>query len=70
MGLTPKKRLLLRIFVNFKCEDCKKDEEKVGTLEPHRIKSGGEYNLRNIKMLCSRCHDIYSSALRKSRGIQ
>ena len=70
MSLTLKKKLLLRIFVNYKCEECHKDEEEVGTLEPHRIKMGGEYNLRNIKMVCFRCHDIYSSAYRKSRGIQ
>ena len=70
MKLSPKKKLLLRIFVDYSCEECGGDEEKVGTLEPHRIKPRGEYSLRNIKMVCKRCHDIYSSALRKAYRIQ
>ena len=68
--MTPKKIFLLRAFVDYKCEECHKDEQEVGTLEPHRIKMGGEYSLRNIKMVCHKCHDIYSSAFRKVRGIQ
>jgi 5-methylcytosine-specific restriction endonuclease McrA len=70
MSLTPKKKILLRIFVDYKCQECHKDEEEVGTLEPHRIKMGGEYSLNNIIMLCHSCHDIVSSAFRKARGIQ
>ncbi len=70
MGLSKKKRTLLRIFVDYKCEECHKNEEEVGELEPHRIKPRGEYSLRNIKMVCNKCHDIFSSALRKARGIQ
>lgn len=69
MQLSPKKKILLRIFVGYTCEECHKDEQEVGTLEPHRIKQGGEYSLRNIKMVCHKCHDIYSSALRKSIGV-
>jgi 5-methylcytosine-specific restriction endonuclease McrA len=70
MKLTPKKRILLRIFVDYKCENCHKDEQEVGTLEVHRIKPKGEYSLNNIKMLCKNCHSLISSALRKAYGIQ
>lgn len=68
--MTPKKIFLLRSFVDYKCEECHKDEQEVGTLEPHRIKPKGEYSLRNIKMCCHKCHDILSSALRKAYRIQ
>jgi len=73
MSLSKKKIALLREFVNFKCEECHKSEDEVGTLEPHRIWSGcdgGTYNLRNIKMLCSECHEILSSAQRIAIGVQ
>ena len=70
MTLSPKKIRILRIFVDYKCEGCKKDEEEVGTLEPHRIQQGGDYKLNNIQMLCSDCHEIRSSAQRISNGIQ
>ena len=52
----------LRKLVKWQCEQCKKYEEEVGKLQPHRIKRGnrgGEYTLRNIKMLCSECHKLY-----------
>ena len=66
-------KLLLRMFVDFTCEECKKHEEEVGILEPHRIRpgsDGGDYHFRNVKMVCHNCHDIYSSALRKTIGVQ
>ena len=64
MSLSKKKISLLREFVDFKCERCKKHEKEVGTLEPHRIQRGnmgGKYNLRNILMLCSECHKLIHS---------
>ncbi len=64
---------LLRDYVNYLCEQCQKHESKVGTLEPHRIRPGhmdGQYILRNIKMLCNKCHKIINSADQKARGIQ
>jgi len=73
MGLNKKKTDLLREFVDFTCEECNKGEEEVGRLEPHRIQpgcDGGTYNIRNIKMCCSGCHEIISSAQRITRGLQ
>ena len=70
MSLTPKKIRILRIFVDYICESCHKDEEEVGTLEPHRINQGGDYKLNNIQMLCPKCHEIRSSAQRINSGIQ
>jgi len=55
---------LLREFVDFICEECHKNEEEVGTLQPHRIRrknEGGKYEHRNIKMVCSDCHKKYHS---------
>lgn len=56
MKLSKHKIDLLREFVEFTCEECKRKEEKVGKLSPHRMtrgNSGGTYILRNIKMVCS-----------------
>lgn len=61
---------LLREFVDYTCEQCHKTEEEVGKLEPHRIKAGGKYELRNIKMVCHNCHEIFSAAHRLACGIQ
>jgi hypothetical protein len=76
---------LLREFVNHQCEECHRTEfelsnksNKIVKLQPHRIKQGGEYSLRNIKMVCKyngkidgkfSCHDIFSSAQNKARGL-
>ena len=69
MGLSKEDIALLRKFVRYTCEECKKaegeerkDSSKVETLEPHRMRQGadgGKYILRNIKMLCPRCHDLF-----------
>lgn len=59
--LSKEKILLLRKFVNYTCENCHKHEKEVGTLQAHRIKRGnigGEYFLRNILILCSKCHKL------------
>jgi len=59
MKLSIKKKRLLREFSDFTCESCKKKEDEVGTLEIHRLNRGynnGEYSLRNIQVLCKKCH--------------
>lgn len=59
--ITPKKALLLKYFVDLICEGCHK-KFKPEELEIHRIfrgNLGGEYSLRNVKVLCSRCHKNY-----------
>lgn len=50
----------------YKCQQCKKHQEEVGKLTPHRIKRGNEgglytvytfnHKLNNIKVLCKKCH--------------
>ena len=70
MGLSEAKIALLRAFVNYNCDSCGKNEDKVGKLEPHRVKQGGDYSLVNIKMVCSKCHGIFSSAQRIASGTQ
>ena len=70
MSLSRNKIKLLREFVDFTCEECKKHEDEVGTLEPHRINQEIGYILRNIKMCCNSCHGIFSSAQRIATGVQ
>lgn len=54
------KKQLLIDFVENLCENCKKyfeDKE----LEIHRIKrgcQGGTYDLRNVNVLCHKCHKL------------
>ena len=56
--LTKHKKELLKDFADYKCEECHlkfKSEE----LQIHRINRGymgGEYILRNIKIICIQCH--------------
>ena len=57
--LSEKKKELLREFVEYRCENCKKHEKECGKLLIHRINRGylkGEYVLRNILVICSACH--------------
>lgn len=70
MKLSAKKISLLREFCEWTCEECHKHEYDVGTLQPHKINPKQGYKHRNIKMVCYNCHDYYSSADRKARGIQ
>ena len=68
MGLSKEDIDLLRKFVRYTCESCNKKEGEqrkngstVETLHPHRIKrgsEGGKYELRNIQMICTSCHDL------------
>ena len=44
---------------DFTCQSCGRNEDLVGTLEPHRLTRGnsnGKYCPNNILMLCNRCH--------------
>ncbi|HDY66482.1 MAG TPA: hypothetical protein ENH85_01690 [Candidatus Scalindua sp.] len=70
MPLSKQRVELLRKFVRYICEDCHKHERKVGILEPHRINQDLGYNIRNIKMCCSKCHKIFNSAQRIAAGTQ
>jgi len=79
MSLSKRKINLLREYVDFKCEECKRHEKKVKILEPHKINPELGYTLRNIKMICSykgkiggkySCHEIFSSAQRMAIGVQ
>ena len=57
--LTENKKELLRKFVDNKCEQCNTETKLIA----HRINRGymgGQYILRNIKMLCSKCHKAYN----------
>jgi len=70
MGYSKKKIDALRLVVDYICEECHKNEDEVGTLQPHKINPKIGYKHRNIKMVCADCHDYYSSADRIARGIQ
>lgn len=62
MKLTEHKKQLLKEFCNFFCEECGKSEKQDDQLEIHRIRrgnNGGEYNLRNIKVVHKSCHKKY-----------
>ena len=64
------KRLLLIKFHENICEQCKK-KFKDKDLQIHRLNPDlGYSNHRNLKVICSECHDMYSAADRKARGIQ
>ncbi len=64
------KRLLLIKFHENICEQCKK-KFKDKELQIHRLNPDlGYSNHRNLKVVCSVCHDLYSAADRKARGIQ
>lgn len=67
--INPKKRLLLIEFVENVCEECHKKKESTD-LQIHKINPElGYSNFRNLKVVCKKCHDIYSSALRKAYRI-
>lgn len=61
--LTETKKELLRQFVDCTCEECYKTQlELKEKLQPHRLRrgcQGGLYELRNIKMVCKKCHKKY-----------
>ena len=61
MKLTKTDRNVLRKLVKWTCENCHKETDE-GDLQIHRIKRGtmgGEYVLRNIKIVCRECHHLF-----------
>jgi hypothetical protein len=64
-------KVIYRKEVNYICQECRKGENEVGTLEPHRIlrgNCGGLYTLvplnhkdNNVKIVCKSCHKKYHS---------
>ena len=67
--LTPIRKHWLKAFTGFRCEeDNKKHPEK--ELEIHKIHEDYGYSLRNVKVLCKKHHEIYSSAQRIASGVQ
>lgn len=59
--LSQKRKKLLVELNNYTCEQCKK-VFKLGELQIHRIKrgnQGGNYEHRNCKILCKKCHQLY-----------
>ena len=75
--MTPKQRLALIVFNEYKCQICRRLGRAASLppeeLEIHRIRAGyegGTYeDHRNLLVLCKNHHDILSSALRKSMRI-
>lgn len=65
--LTPKQIEVLRQMVLFICQGCRKHEDEVGKLIPHRLirgNVGGKYCPNNIQMDCNGCHKkIHSKEL-------
>lgn len=59
--LSPKKKQLLKEFVDFKCEEChkKKDEKELQIHRKFRGYCGGEYSLNNVKVICFDCHNKF-----------
>ena len=63
--------LKYRQAANYKCKQCLNHEDKIGTLQAHRLKrgiDGGLYTVwpinikgSNINMLCDGCHRIIHS---------
>ena len=76
--MTPKQRLALIVFQEYECESCRTQGIRIkrepNELEIHRIRAGvegGSYeNHRNLMVLCTKHHEILSSALRKAMRIQ
>ncbi len=59
-----------RRAVKYRCQDCSKHEEEVGTLEIHRPRRGVDgglyvcvplnHPISNAKVLCNSCHSRYN----------
>ena len=51
-----------RKAVGYKCQRCKKHEDKIGTLQVHRLirgNRGGTYEPNNCKIVCKKCHKLF-----------
>lgn len=70
MGLSKANKAYLYLFHGGKCEECRK-KFPLEAIEIHKINPKlGYLNHRNLKVVCSKCHDLYSAADRVARGIQ
>ncbi len=68
--ISKKNKEALCIFHNYKCEECKK-KFPLKELEIHRINQKlGYSDHRNLKVLCKKHHEIFSSAQRIAEGTQ
>ena len=74
MGLSKKKKIALCEFHDYLCEECKLKKAKklkLNELEIHKINPElGYENHRNLKVLCHKHHEIFTSAQRIASGIQ
>lgn len=70
MTISKKNKECLVKFHDNICEQCHEKKE-FEELQIHKINPVlGYSNHRNLKVVCYDCHDLYSSADRKARGIQ
>ena len=70
MGISLKKKKALCNFHNNRCEECK-EQFIIEELEIHKINPElGYSDHRNLKVVCTKCHNIFSSAQRIAEGIQ
>lgn len=68
--ISPKRKKLLWELVGKKCEECKK-KFPLSEIEIHKINSElGYKDFRNLKVLCKKHHEIFTSAQRIANGIQ
>ena len=68
--ISKKKKIALCEFHNYCCEECKK-KFPLSEIEIHKINPElGYENHRNLKVLCKKCHEIFTSAQRIARGVQ
>jgi len=70
MSITLYKKKLLWEFQDKKCEQCKK-KFPLSEIEIHKINPElGYEDHRNLKVLCKKHHEVFSSAQRITNGIQ
>jgi len=73
--INKKKKEALCVFHNYECEECKmlnkSKKLKLNEIEIHKINSKlGYSDHRNLKVLCKKHHEIFSSAKRIAIGVQ
>lgn len=68
--ISKKNKQAIYDFHNGICEQCK-NKFDISEMEIHKINPElGYTDHRNLKLLCSDCHEYFSSAQRKANGIQ
>ena len=75
MGISKSKKEALCIFHDYECEECKilnkSKKLKLNEIEIHKINPElGYSDHRNLKVLCKKHHEIFSSAQRIANGVQ